>query len=693
VSLGDYLLGVAGLAAIAGSLGLGAHRVRGRLLPGWSGAPGLLADAVLAVAALLLLAELLGLIGLLEGVALVIGALLVGGAGVALGDRPSPLEAEEAGRPGVDSAMTVVALALAALVTAHWAIASQVALEIGSFNGDDLITHLPFPARFAQEGSITALNFVSPSYLVWLYPANSELLHSVGMLLFQTDLTAPLLNLVWLGLAFLAAWCFGSRFGAAPQALAGAALLADLPVLVQSHAGTAKNDLFALAFLLAAAALLVQAREREYGTGLPLIAGLAAGIAAGTKFSLIPPVGALAVGIAWAAGRGSRLRPAAVFSGAALLTGGLWYLRTLLNAGNPLPWVSSLGPIDLPGLDQSFNSPPDHSVVGYLTDGTVLSDWFEPGLSSQLGPLWPLILLAGIGGIAVGLIQRRHPQLRVVSLAGAIALVFYLIQPNGAEGPEGRPELFAYQLRHLAAPLTLGLLTAVSLTGAWSKAARWTVLAALGALTLFATRRGLEFWEEASFLAGGLLTGLLLVALPAALLVLWSRGEAGRRPAAALALAASLAVVVGGWTQARDRDETRYRAGFPDSYYADFQLNPNAADLRPIYEWAQDQRDAKIGTSAALQYGLYDFEIGNRVEFIGVHGPNAAFDRPRTCEQWIDAVNRGDYDYVVAAPRYGGNRAPEVAWTRGSASAKQVLAARPAAVFQITGPLDRAACR
>jgi hypothetical protein len=696
LSLGQYLLGVAGLAAIAISLGFAAYRLRGRLLPGWSGPRARLAEAVLTISALLLIAELLGLVGLLNGVVLVVAALLAGAASAGLTGAapPSEAEPEEPARERPDAAMTLIALALAALVGAHWAIAAQVTLEIGHLNGDDLINHMPFAARFAQEGSITALNFVSPSYLVWLYPANSELLHSVGMLLFDGDLASPLLNLLWLALAFLAAWCFGSRFGAAPQALAGAALLADMPVLVQSQAGTAKNDLFALALLLAAAALLVQAsRDDDAGVGLPLIAGLAAGLAAGTKFSLIPPVGALAVGIAWMAGRGERLRPTAIFAGAALATGGFWYLRNLFHAGNPLPWVSEVGPIDLPGLDQSFNSPPDHSVAGYLTDGTVLSSWFEPGLSAQLGPLWPLLALVGVTGLAIGLAQRRHPGLRMASLAGTVALVFYLVQPNGAEGPEGMPELFAYQLRHLVAPLMLGVLTAVSLTGGWSRAARWAVLTATAALTLFFTRRGLEFWEEPSFLAGAILIALIAVAGPAAVMILSEGGLKGRRRAAMVAVAAGLALVLGGWIQARDRDDTRYRAGFPGSYYADFQLSPEVADLRPVYEWAQDQGDARIGTSAALQYGLYDFDLDSRVEFIGVHGPDAGFDRARNCPQWVDAVNEGDYDYVVAAPLYGGKRSVEAGWTRSNPSAERVLSSGPATVFRITAPLDPAACR
>ena len=46
LSAADYLLGVVELAAIAAALGFGAVRVRAWLLPGWSGAPARLVEAV-----------------------------------------------------------------------------------------------------------------------------------------------------------------------------------------------------------------------------------------------------------------------------------------------------------------------------------------------------------------------------------------------------------------------------------------------------------------------------------------------------------------------------------------------------------------------------------------------------------------------------------------------------------------------
>ena len=83
MSFGAYLTGVLGLAAIAVAMGLVAVRIRGRLLPGWEGAPARLVEAVIGLSALTLLLQLLGAIGLFEPAVLVGASIAVGGRGLA----------------------------------------------------------------------------------------------------------------------------------------------------------------------------------------------------------------------------------------------------------------------------------------------------------------------------------------------------------------------------------------------------------------------------------------------------------------------------------------------------------------------------------------------------------------------------------------------------------------------------------
>ena len=67
LSAGAYLAGAAELAILlAGAVAAGAA-LRGRLLPGFSGPPGWLATAVLALATLIWVGELLGTVGSLRG--------------------------------------------------------------------------------------------------------------------------------------------------------------------------------------------------------------------------------------------------------------------------------------------------------------------------------------------------------------------------------------------------------------------------------------------------------------------------------------------------------------------------------------------------------------------------------------------------------------------------------------------------
>ena len=78
VSFGDYAFGVIGLALVAIPMAMGGVRLRGRLLPGWVGAPARLAEAVLAVALLTILLQLLGAFGILVPGVLIPAALLLG---------------------------------------------------------------------------------------------------------------------------------------------------------------------------------------------------------------------------------------------------------------------------------------------------------------------------------------------------------------------------------------------------------------------------------------------------------------------------------------------------------------------------------------------------------------------------------------------------------------------------------------
>ena len=100
---------------------------------------------------------------------------------------------------------------------AAWAVPTLGALAAGMDRSDSLWYHMPLAARLAQTGHVGPIAFFDPIYFASFYPANSEIPHALGILVFDRDILSPLLNHAWLALALLAAWCIGRPYGLGPQ--------------------------------------------------------------------------------------------------------------------------------------------------------------------------------------------------------------------------------------------------------------------------------------------------------------------------------------------------------------------------------------------------------------------------------------------------------------------------------------------
>src|SRR6476620_1069613 len=273
LTVGAYLAGALELTLVVAALAFGAHRVRALILPGWSGAPARLVEAVLAVSGLIWISEALGTFGGCEEGA-VLGAVIVIGA--AAGLLAGRLAARRGLRPaaappaplGWGAAKTIAVLAFAALA-AGWRVPTLGTMAAGMDRADSLWYHMPLAARFVQTGYLGHIYFFDPVFLASFYPANSEVLHAVPILFFDRDIVSPLLNLGWLSVALLAAWCVGRPYGVAPQALIGASVALGSQSLVEFQAGEALNDITGVAFVLAAAAILVNGYAAAVRLGAP----------------------------------------------------------------------------------------------------------------------------------------------------------------------------------------------------------------------------------------------------------------------------------------------------------------------------------------------------------------------------------------------------------------------------------------
>jgi hypothetical protein len=645
LDLTQYLFGVSCLLLAVGALALGAVRLRRWLLNGWSGPPALLADSILTLGLLILIAELLGVAGALSRIPLVLAALGLG-TGLRLGvPPPAPGGGAPPPAPAAGPWGRRVALAIGSVLVAHWLIGTDAALGTGITNFDSAWYHMPFAAHFAQTGSTLGFDYVAPRYLAWFYPQNSELLHGVGIVLFHRDFLSPLLNLLWLGGCLGAAWCIGRPYGKGPWTVAAAAVLLDAGVMAD-QAGTARNDTLGIFFLLAALALIVNAaaadREHRPGFGPLAVAGLAVGLAAGTKLSFIGPAAAMLIGAPFLVAAGRRWRALLVF-GAPLFAGcGFWFVRNTIHAGNPLPWFKALGPLRLDGPEQGLGGKPQFSALHYAGDGKVWQRWFEPGLSHRLGELWPLLLALALAAVLFCVLRSR-PALRLAGLAAAAGVAAYLMDGTSAEGPPGMPNGFASSLRHLLPALFLALVLAPLALDLDRRRARAALAVLLGGLLVSSDLSGTSWRPLYLALAAAAVAVLLGPPLLRRVGPWLKVGITVPRPSLPrrgwAAVAASIVLLaVGGWFVQRSYLSHRYDG-------RDFR----SAGLNAAFAWADGEQQQTIATTVTIQYPLLGDDLSNQVSFLGRRRHDAGFTLIRHCRPWRKALIAGDYRYVVTA--------------------------------------------
>ena len=689
LSAGEYLLGVAELAVILGAVGYAAWLIRRRLLPGWVGAPARLVEAVTGIAALVLLAELFGIFGAFGDLSMLLGSVALA-VGTHLWSRRSAPRQRGGGPPAPPASRIAiwVAAAACAAVAAAWMVPTLAALAGGMDRADSLWYHMPLAARFAEGGDLAKIDHFDPIFFAAYYPANSEVLHAIPLLAFGRDILSPLLNLGFLALGLLAAYCIGRPWGVGPQSLIGGAIALGAQNLVEFQAGEALNDITGVAFVLAAVAILVNKgvtlgdwreplaiREKLVNPAAIAVAGLAAGLAAGTKLSFLAPVLALAVGVAVIA-RGARLRTFAWFAIPAFVGGGYWYLRNLFAVGNPIPYTG-FGPLDLPHPDRAFELREGFSVAHYATDTEVWSDWFFPGLSESFGFLWPLTLAAFIGGGAYAIWRGGEPIVRALGAVVVFTTIAYVFTPLTAAGEEGEPIAFVWNVRYLAPGAAIGLALLPCLPIArGSERARQLSLIGLSILFV-ATIVDLVQWQQ-GHVKGAVAAGVGVVVVFVALRFLVARGIS--IPAWGAVAAATIAAVLGGgWWEQNHYLERRYE-----------NLSPSLK-LADAVRWARDVRGAKVAVAGVRgvfnQYPFYGTDLSNEVQWLGTEGPDGVYERIPTCDEWRRELADGDYTHVVTTydPFRPGalTDTKEGLWTRRIPEAKTVVRDGPVAVYEL----------
>jgi hypothetical protein len=631
---------------------------------------------------------------------MVVGSIAVGSA-LRLGlTSPSGTRVvrPRAARPRVIAAILIlVSVAGLVVVLLQWTGPSLRSFGHGITGADSIAYHLPHAASYAQTGQIRAIRYTDYAYLNGLYPATSELFHALGIVLIGNDVLSPGINLIWLALTLLAAWCLGSVRGLGSSSMLAAALVIATPMMFDSNAGTADNDLLGVFFVMAALALWMRTADmpttdpRAYRGG-SIIAAVVAGLALSVKPNLLGPVGALTLAAIALAPSGRRRSATGWWIGGLVLAGGYWYARNLIALGNPLPWFSF-------GVLPTPNPPPlqhgnNYSLADYATYPRILRHWLIPALSVNLGPWWPALIAAAIVGPLVCLFSKRDRVILAAALIALASLIAYPLTPLTACGPWGHPYCLKLNIRYGAPALTLAL--AVTPLALLFRSQLGRLVAAAGLTTLFVATVALRRQWTPDYNLGGAHAAVVLILVVAVIVVLrpWSliplRRPLVRATAAALALSLAVSGVAVGYLGTQDYLRRRYT----DRY------GPLA--VYKVWRWARGLHHAQIALvgnfGGFFGYPLWGLDDSNRVVYMGQPGPHGSFRPITSCRAWRTAVNRGHYQYLVTTA----NRiffttqlvhSPEVDWTRTDPAARLVLSPnRAIQVFRLTGPLHPDRC-
>jgi hypothetical protein len=660
---------------------LAARALHRQVLPDWTGAPGVLVESILGLVLLVLICQILGAIGLLRWWA-VLPASIATGATISITlRRHAPRDATRnevsAFQPlHLDPVARAFALVLVGSVAIFWCHHTADASR-GIIDYDSLNYHLPFAARFLQTGHTLRLQYTTPGNETPFDPANSELLVAFFMLPFHRDILAPLINLGWLALAVLAAYCIGRTRGVGLISLAAVCVLLAAPLMILHEAASGSNDIAAVALMLAVAAILIQANDR-----MPAIwiAGFAAGLGVGTKLTLVVPILVLTIAFPFIVRREQRWRTFGAWLLPVVISGSYWYLRNLFLVGNPIPSLHlGIGSLRLPAPRLSALDNNGQTVAHYFTQASIWHDFFLPGLRVSLGGSWWLLFGLALAG-AVGAIVVRDRVGRVLGVVVVASIVAYAYTPTSASGSgmlPGKPSLFAVNLRYIFPALALGLgLLPVVLARFTHRVIAFVVVVAVCATV----------WQR-SLLAGVSVSVFVLLGVLTITVLSQVRLRPSRTTVAIFASFALFAAVVSGYLiQRRYLAHWYVRAAIPGGYLA----NPVAKSA--IYQWSRHQTDKRIAIDGPdVQYPLVGLDLSNYVQMVGRKTAHEGFEAAGTCEAWRDAINEGHYDYVVTFSQ-NGKPTPEATWTRG-ANASPILERRGAVVFRILGPLDPTSCR
>ena len=290
-------------------------------------------------------------------------------------------------------------------------------------NWDSLWYNLSRAALWHQHHGVRYVEPVSTE-LVNAYPPNAEIGVLYTFTFLSRDTLAAGVQLCALLGSIVAVFGLARRLGYAGRAaLLAAFVFASLP-LVALQAGTTQNDLVTASFIAVAAFFSFGRTRIEL-----VLAGLAVGLAVGTKFTALLALPALALVVV--AAQPLRRVPAAFAAwlpGIALL-GSYAYIQNLIEKGHLLGFHAGLAEIATSGKSS------ETLVSRASTAGRLLYRFFDLSGLEAIGQRGYAVLILAVVFVGAVLVEARSPsrRARVATLAVGLLALSPLLLPQLAE--------------------------------------------------------------------------------------------------------------------------------------------------------------------------------------------------------------------------------------------------------------------
>lgn len=470
----------------------------------------------------------LGALGRLDGPSLVAGELLffaLGGAALRSRAQQGARHDADAPSPAPDALLPwVVALGIGCL-----AVLAGLAITRPITDYDSLFYHLPTMASWYQHGALLPFDQFRGEQ-IGTYPYAWELLCSLFFFPFGDDTLVALPNLVAWMVLVVSTGLLGLEIGARSVVAAAFSLAAGSMPLTVEQVNSLHVDLPMAAFFLAGLVHAIRFARSGFVEHLTLVA-CSAGLLVGIKMSGLTYAGLLAGAllalVLWRR-LGDRQGARLVVAGGSMATlallalaslglvAGYWYVRNLVELGNPLGLMQlSLGDtVILPGTLRTEDV--KRTTLAHLFDPTSrthLRVLYE-ALSRELGPF---VFVATAACLSLPAVLWRsagadRSALAATSGLAVLTAILYWTTPYGADTPNGlngfRITAWIGQGMRYALPL-VGLATVVAARCASAWPVPGGVFVALAAASTAALA-----WEMPVLFAGAFALAALALLAP-----------------------------------------------------------------------------------------------------------------------------------------------------------------------------------